>query len=145
MQASREHSDVLSRLSGAGLKIAIDDFGTGFSSLAYLRRYPTDRIKIAQTFVDGIETTSGDAAIVRATIGLTRELGIPVIAEGVERRGQFDLLKAWGCQEVQGRYFSYPLDVDRISRLLREDKPLVPGAAHGDPTQARANQEPAAA
>ena len=139
MDVTREHSDVVSRLHDLGLRIAIDDFGTGFSSLAYLRRYPTDRIKIAQTFVDNIETGSRDAAIVRATLGLTRELGIPVIAEGVERGAQLDLLKAWGCPEVQGHYFSHPLGVEEISRLLMRDEPLVPGAAHGAAPQTRSN------
>ena len=142
MDVTREHSDVVSRLHDLGLRIAIDDFGTGFSSLAYLRRYPTDRIKIAQTFVDNIETESRDAAIVRATLGLTRELGIPVIAEGVERGAQLDLLRAWGCPEVQGHYFSHPLGVEDISRLLLADEPLVPGSSHGEPADAHTDKAP---
>jgi diguanylate cyclase (GGDEF)-like protein len=140
MGATREHSDVVARLHEIGLKIAIDDFGAGFSSLAYLRRYPTDRIKIARTFIDNIETGSRDAAIVKATIGLTRELGIPVIAEGVDRRGQFDLLKAWGCPEVQGHYFADPLAVEEMTRLIQKNEPLVPGAARGERAEALADQ-----
>ena len=128
MKASREHGDVLRRLSEAGLRMAIDDFGTGYSSLAYLREFPADRIKIAQTFVTNLAAAGGDAAIVKATIGLARELGICVIAEGVENREQFDLLKVWGCEEIQGYYFARPMSPDGITKLLRSGKNLRPVA-----------------
>lgn len=83
MIVSGEHSDVLQRLRASGITIAIDDFGTGYSSLGYLRRFPANRIKIAQIFVRDLETNADDAAIIRATIGLARELGIEVIAEAI--------------------------------------------------------------
>jgi diguanylate cyclase (GGDEF)-like protein len=118
MNAYREHADLLLRLRQRGLTIAIDDFGTGYSSLDYLRRFPVDRIKIAQDFVRDLETASGDAAIVKATIGLARELKIDVIAEGVERRRQLELLEGWGCREVQGYYFARPLPPGEITALL---------------------------
>jgi diguanylate cyclase (GGDEF)-like protein len=118
MNAYREHADLLLRLRQRGLTIAIDDFGTGYSSLDYLRRFPIDRIKIAQEFVRDLETAPGDAAIVKATIGLARELGIDVIAEGVERLDQVELLQAWGCREIQGYYFARPLPPDDITSLL---------------------------
>ena len=118
MNAYREHADLLLRLRQRGLTIAIDDFGTGYSSLDYLRRFPVNRIKIAQDFVRDLETASGDAAIVKATIGLARELRIDVIAEGVERRAQLELLEAWGCREVQGYYFARPLPPGEIAALL---------------------------
>jgi EAL domain-containing protein (putative c-di-GMP-specific phosphodiesterase class I) len=122
MEASLEHNDVLQRIHESDVRLAIDDFGTGYSSLDYLRRYPVDRIKIAQTFVADITSDVGDAAIVKATIGLARELKINLIAEGVETREQRDLLIQWGCTEAQGFYFSEPLSADDIKQLLRAGK-----------------------
>jgi diguanylate cyclase (GGDEF)-like protein/PAS domain S-box-containing protein len=119
MEASREHNDVLQRIHDLGVKLAIDDFGTGYSSLDYLRRFPVDRIKIAQTFVADITSDIGDVAIVKATIGLARELKINLIAEGVETQGQRDLLIQWGCSEAQGFYFSEPLTSNEAQRHLR--------------------------
>jgi diguanylate cyclase (GGDEF)-like protein/PAS domain S-box-containing protein len=132
MKASSEHGGMLRRLGEAGLRMAIDDFGTGYSSLAYLREFPADRIKIAQTFVTDLDAVGGDAAIVKATIGLARELGIRVIAEGVERREQFDLLKAWGCEEIQGYYFARPMPADDVTSLLRSGKVLTPAVQEAD-------------
>jgi predicted signal transduction protein with EAL and GGDEF domain len=120
MDAWLEQRDVLMTLRQSGIKIAIDDFGTGFSSLQYLNRFPVDRIKIAQSFVTDLCQASGNAVVVKATIGLARELGLQVIAEGVETLEQLELLKGWGCREVQGYYFSKPLSVDDVSELLRK-------------------------
>jgi diguanylate cyclase (GGDEF)-like protein len=124
MAASREHNDVLNRLRQTGVRLAIDDFGVGYSSLDYLRRFPVDRIKIAQDFVEHIANVSGSAAIVRATIGLARELSINVIAEGVETIEQLELLKGWGCREGQGFYFAKPLEPDDLTPLLRRGRIL---------------------
>jgi EAL domain-containing protein (putative c-di-GMP-specific phosphodiesterase class I) len=118
MVASREHNNILVRLRKIGVKFAIDDFGTGYSSLDYLRRFPADHIKIAQSFILNIETELGDASIVRAIIGLAHELNIKVIAEGVENRTQLDLVQSWGCQQIQGFYFSPPLAAQEINVLL---------------------------
>lgn len=118
MNATREHSDIMIRLRKLGVRIAIDDFGTGFSSFAYLRRFPVDRIKIDQNFVLHLGHEPGAASIVRVTIALGRELGIEVIAEGVETREQLALLTQWGCTEVQGFYFSRPLAVPEMTHLL---------------------------
>jgi diguanylate cyclase (GGDEF)-like protein/PAS domain S-box-containing protein len=128
MDAYREHANLLLRLRRSGLTIAIDDFGTGYSSLDYLRRFPVNRIKIAQEFVRDLEMGTGDAAIVKATIGLARELGIEVIAEGVERLRQLELLQAWGCGEAQGYYFAKPLPPDRVTALLCSAAPLRAGS-----------------
>jgi diguanylate cyclase (GGDEF)-like protein len=122
LAASHEHSDLLLRLRATGVTVAIDDFGTGYSSLDYLRRYPSNRIKIAQNFVSNLETKPGDAAIIRATIGLARELKIDVIAEGVETHVQRDLLKAWGCGEAQGYLFAKPLTPEDALAALRDGK-----------------------
>jgi diguanylate cyclase (GGDEF)-like protein/PAS domain S-box-containing protein len=119
MAAASKHNEMLIRLRGIGVKIAIDDFGTGYSSLDYLRRYPVDRIKIAQNFVKGIGQNVSDDAIVKATIGLARELKIAVIAEGVETSQQAMLLRDWGCHSFQGYYFAEPLSASETELLLR--------------------------
>lgn len=119
MEASREHNDVLLRLRASGLRLALDDFGTGYSSLDYLRRFPVDRIKIAQNFIAELTSNGGNAAIVKAALSLARELGIPAIVEGVETAEQLDLLKMWGCHEVQGFYYAKPLLAADIAPLLR--------------------------
>ena len=119
MAASIEHNEVLNRLRQSGIKLAIDDFGVGYSSLDYLRRFPVDRIKVAGDFVASITTEAGSAAVVKATLGLARELGIRVIAEGVETRRQLELLRNWGCQEAQGYYFAKPLTVEDMTPLLK--------------------------
>jgi EAL domain-containing protein (putative c-di-GMP-specific phosphodiesterase class I) len=118
MGVSREHSDVLERLRQTGIKLAIDDFGTGYSSLEYLRRFRADRIKIAQVFVKELETKPDDAAIVKATIGLARELEVEVIAEGIETATQAQLISGWGCTEAQGFLFSRPLSVEVATAAL---------------------------
>src|SRR6185312_11880546 len=112
-------NDVLLRLREKGHRIAIDDFGSGYSSLDYLRRYPVDRIKIAQTFIADIGVESGNDAIVKAALSLARELNIEVVVEGVETVAQLDLLKAWGARIVQGFYFARPLPVPEVTALLR--------------------------
>ncbi len=119
MEASQDQSDVLVRLREAGLRIAIDDFGTGYSSLDYLRRFPVDRIKVAQTFVKSIESETGSAVIVRAALGLARELNLRAIVEGVENEAQLELLKSWGCHEVQGYYFARPQSAEDMTEFLR--------------------------
>lgn len=112
--------DILGRLQRAGVRIAIDDFGTGYSSLDYLRRLPAHRIKIDRTFVRHLESSPGDAAIVKATIGLARDLGMSVIAEGVETDAQMRRLMEWGCGECQGYFFDRPLNAeDAAERLAR--------------------------
>jgi diguanylate cyclase (GGDEF)-like protein/PAS domain S-box-containing protein len=134
MEASLEHRDALVRLRKTGIRFAIDDFGTGYSSLEYLRRYPADRVKIAQEFVRLIVSDPESAAIVKAIIGLSQDLGMVVIAEGVETSEQLELLKAWGCREVQGYYFARPLAAEDVWPLLqqgniREPEPVVAGTA----------------
>ena len=119
METSLQHNDVILRLRKVGLRIAIDDFGTGYSSLDYLRRFPVDRIKIAQKFIAEVTNTSGDAAIVKAAIGLAQTLNLRVVVEGVETEEQLRLVKAWGCQEVQGYYYSKPIPAEAATALLR--------------------------
>jgi diguanylate cyclase (GGDEF)-like protein/PAS domain S-box-containing protein len=131
MDAWLEQRDVLVHLRELGVKIAIDDFGTGFSSLEYLSRFPVDRIKIPQCFMKDLGSGPGNAAVVKATIGLGRELGLRVVAEGVETREQLELLKTWGCREVQGYYFARPQPAAELTELLRRGSihPSRPPAA----------------
>jgi diguanylate cyclase (GGDEF)-like protein len=119
MDASREHGDVLLRLRKAGFRIAIDDFGTGYSSLDYLRRFPVDRIKIAQQFMFDPTEGSGDA-IIRAAIALAHELKLEVIVEGVETAKHLQRVKSCGGREVQGYYFSRPVQAEAMTALLRK-------------------------
>ena len=117
--ASRKHSDLLQRLRKTGVAVAIDAFGAGYSSLEYLHAFPSSRIKITRNFVTHLETAPGDAAVVRASINLARELKTGTIAEGVETRAQYDLLKQWGCSEVQGVLLAQPLTAEDAGAALR--------------------------
>ncbi len=113
-----ESLQVLEALARLQLSMAIDDFGTGRSSLAYLRRLPVSRIKIDPSFIAALPDADA-AAIVRSIVGLAGSLGLEVIAEGVETRGQADFLAANGCPAVQGFYFAEPMTVTEIEPLLR--------------------------
>jgi diguanylate cyclase (GGDEF)-like protein/PAS domain S-box-containing protein len=120
METNGGHGDIVNQLRALGVRIAIDDFGTGYSSLEYLLVYCVSRIKIAQQFVSGLPGDPGSAAIVRATIGLAREFGIEIIAEGVETATQLEFLVGAGCRCIQGFYFSRPVPAGQATRLLRQ-------------------------
>jgi EAL domain-containing protein (putative c-di-GMP-specific phosphodiesterase class I) len=130
MDASREHNDVLIRLRKSGIHIAIDDFGNGYSSLNYLSRFPVDRIKIAQNFIIDLPTKPRNAMIVKAATQLAHELGLLVVVEGLETAAQLELIRSWGCRQVQGFYFSKPLTVSDMTIALRAGK-MVPAHAGG--------------
>lgn len=126
----------LLELKELGLSIAIDDFGTGFSSLSRLKSFPIDLIKIDMEFVQGISTGSKkDKAIIKGTIQLAKNLGIEVLAEGVETHEQFMFLKEAECDEIQGYYFHKPLlqmklnccwiNQQLFSQILLTNKPWV--------------------
>jgi EAL domain-containing protein (putative c-di-GMP-specific phosphodiesterase class I) len=99
----------LRQLKAMGIRIAIDDFGTGYSSLNYLSRLPADRLKLDKSLVHNLTTQWKDVAIVRAVIELGKELGIAVVAEGVETEQQFQILKNLGCLQVQGYLLARPI------------------------------------
>ncbi|RLJ38329.1 bifunctional diguanylate cyclase/phosphodiesterase [Acidovorax sp. 106] len=100
---------MLNRLSEQGFKLSIDDFGTGYSSLAYLKRLPVDELKIDKSFVMGMEAGEDDAMIVRSTIDLAHNLGLTVVAEGVETAAILERLRALACDEAQGYHISRPV------------------------------------
>jgi diguanylate cyclase (GGDEF)-like protein/PAS domain S-box-containing protein len=102
---------ILRRLKLLGVQIALDDFGTGYSSLSYLHSFPFDKIKIDRSFISDLESNHHSIAIVRAVIGLSRSLNIPILAEGVETQAQHAFLAQEGCDEVQGYLTGRPLEI----------------------------------
>lgn len=107
-------------LRAAGFRVCIDDFGTGYSSLSYLQDLPVDSLKIDRALISGIDSDSRQRAIVSAIIRLAHELDLDVVAEGVERREQLDMLRALGCDFVQGHFFSAPLSSSGMRAWLRQ-------------------------
>ena len=123
---------VLSSLRRRGIKVAIDDFGTGYSSLAYLQRFPIDKLKIDIAFVREITTNPNDAAIALAIISMAHSLKLQVIAEGVESRPQLEYLRRARCDEIQGFFFSRPLDARQLGELVRSGRELPPPPGQSD-------------
>jgi diguanylate cyclase (GGDEF)-like protein len=107
----------LNALSAAGFKLSIDDFGTGYSSLAYLKRLPVDELKIDRSFVMAMETDDDDAKIVRSTIDLAHNMGLTVVAEGVENEAAQRRLASLHCDEAQGYHMSRPLPVAEMAKF----------------------------
>jgi len=101
--------DMFLKIQQLGVRVVFDDFGTGFASLSYLKKFPLDGLKIDQTFVFGLLGDAEDAAIVSSTIGLSKQLGLSVIAEGIEDRSTADFLVRMGCEEGQGYFFGRPV------------------------------------
>ena len=123
----------LDSLRKLGVGLAIDDFGTGYSSLSYLKRLPIQTLKLDRTFVGDIEHDQNDLEISTATISLAHNLGLKVVAEGVETKAQLEFMIEHQCDYVQGYYFSKPLSVNDATKFLKEnracvltDKPKVP-------------------
>jgi diguanylate cyclase (GGDEF)-like protein len=110
----------LARLSRIGLTLSVDDFGTGYSSLANLKRLPVDVIKIDKSFVMEMAVDASDAAIVRSTIDLAHNLGLRVVAEGVESEDAWRQLESLGCDFAQGYFLSRPLPAEACTRMIRE-------------------------
>jgi len=128
MELDREHEQALHRLRNTGLRIAIDDFGTGYSSLEYLSRIPVNRLKIGQTFIANLASKSKSAKIVKAAIGMTHELGLDVVVEGIETAEQLKLVRSFDGHKVQGYYFSKPVAAEQAAALLRMKK-IIPAKA----------------
>ncbi|HKQ29914.1 MAG TPA: EAL domain-containing protein [Burkholderiales bacterium] len=114
----------LNALSDMGIEISLDDFGTGYSSLSYLKRFPIDVLKIDRSFVRDIPTDPDDSAIASAIISMAHNLGIQVVAEGVENEEQLQFLHDHDCDTVQGYYLSRPKPAEEVARYLNTKRPF---------------------
>jgi diguanylate cyclase (GGDEF)-like protein len=126
---------MLRRLKDIHVKIALDDFGTGYSSLAYLKRFPVDELKVDKSFITGVTQSTADAAITDTVIRLAHNLGMQVLAEGVEHEAQRAFLEVHGCDRMQGYLTGRAMDADAFRRRL-EDEPhrrTQPGTSRHDP------------
>ena len=125
---SEENLARIVRLKSLGVLLAMDDFGTGFSSLAYLRRFPMDVLKVDRSFVDRLGREAEDDALVRTIVGLGRRFGMVTVAEGIEDVSQWEALREMGCDLAQGFYLSRPLPAEQAGRLLAGGLPVPAGA-----------------
>lgn len=121
---------LLNELKEMGISIAIDDFGTGYSSLSLLKRLPADILKVDKSFIAGIPGNTSDQTLVTTIINMGHNLGLGLVAEGVENEAQLHFLEERGCREVQGYFFSKPLPAESLQRLL-ESVDCLPESARG--------------
>lgn len=112
--------DILNALGAMGIRLSIDDFGTGYSSLAYLKQLPVAELKIDKSFITSMEGSDNDAVIVRSTIELAHNIGLRVVAEGVEDKQTYDMLAALSCDSVQGYFISRPMPPEEFTRWLQQ-------------------------
>ena len=132
MRHAESAASELCQIKALGVRLAVDDFGTGYSSLSYLTRFPIDALKLDQSFVNDIISSTDDAIVVSAVISMGQALKHRVIAEGVENQEQLAFLRAHGCDEGQGYYFSHPIVAHEFATLLKTGKvPLTPSIYHG--------------
>lgn len=117
--------EVLSSLRKMGVRMAIDDFGTGYSSLNYLKQFPVDTLKIDQSFIRNLPDNKDDAQITRTIISMAHNLGLGVIAEGVETKEQLEFLQQTKCEEVQGYFFSRPLPVNKLIEFAHKKNDVI--------------------
>ncbi len=138
--------DTLQRIRNLGVQIAIDDFGTGYSSLATLRAFPFDKLKVDRSFIRDLGQTPDALAIVKAILGLSRGLRLPVVAEGVETEIQADILKSCGCDQLQGYLLGHPMPIEGFIQLVGAPVPApnakrpfaIEGAAPAEAALSRA-------
>jgi len=117
--------EILNQISKMGIKISVDDFGTGYSSLAYLKRLPVNELKIDRIFVKQITTDRIDATIVQSTVRMARDLGLKVVAEGVEDQETSNLLATYDCDCGQGYFWSRPVPSQELELWLAKTKAVV--------------------
>ncbi len=124
-------AETMIAMSDLGIRISIDDFGTGYSSLNHLKRFPISTVKVDRSFVSDITTDSDDAAIVSAIIAMAHNMGLNVIAEGVETQAQLNYLRNLDCDEIQGYLLSPPLPTNEVEQLLNKVNPTATVAESG--------------
>ena len=117
----KQTAEKMDALKTIGVRFAIDDFGTGYSSLSYLKYFQFDTVKIDKTFIHNLATDSANSAIVEAIIAITKNLGVDVLAEGVEQKEQVEFLKNHHGNQVQGYYYSKPLNEAACTKLLKKN------------------------
>ncbi len=128
MEDGDSAAKTLARIRATGVRIAIDDFGTGYSSLSLLQRFPIDTVKIDRSFVTGDETTSPEGRhVLRAITSMANNLGLEIVAEGVERSDQVSLLGELECAYAQGYFFAHPLDAASVTHLLENGRTTIAG------------------
>lgn len=110
---------ILEKVKSLGFKISLDDFGTGYSSLNYLKHLPIDKLKLDKTFVDTIENSDKDMMIVKSIIDLGHNMALQIVAEGVEREVQVDVLKIMNCDYIQGYYYGMPQPEENMLKLIK--------------------------
>lgn len=123
MTNPKKSIDILSKLDELGIEISVDDFGTGYSSLTYLKKLPLSKLKIDKSFIMDMIEDDNDAMIVRSTIDLAHNLGMSVIAEGIEEKEGMDLLNILGCELGQGYYFSRPIEDEEFEKWFIKNNP----------------------
>jgi diguanylate cyclase (GGDEF)-like protein len=124
MQDIESSLELLHKIKGLGIRLAIDDFGTGYSSLNYLSQLPVDTLKIDRSFIVDLPESKEREDLLRNVIQMSHDLGMSVVAEGVETQSQFDVLKRLKCDEIQGYYYSPPVSAEQF-RILLENQPLI--------------------
>jgi EAL domain-containing protein (putative c-di-GMP-specific phosphodiesterase class I) len=118
-------TSLLNRLRDVGVQLSIDDFGTGYSSLSYLHRFPINTLKIDRSFVSRMVDNNENIEIVRTIVMLAQNLGLDVVAEGVETNEQLALLRKLGCENGQGHFFSKPTDVAGAEKIIFDTYTLI--------------------
>ena len=122
MKNPERSAEILNEFNAAGINISIDDFGTGYSSLAYLQKFPISELKIDKTFITNLTRDSANYPIVKASITMAHDLGITVVAEGIEDDDVHQLLAELGCDRVQGYHYSKPLDFHQLATWLEKNR-----------------------
>jgi EAL domain-containing protein (putative c-di-GMP-specific phosphodiesterase class I) len=122
MQDSEAVVARLQLLHDRGIRFAVDDFGLGYSSLRYLLRFPIDIVKIPKPFIDRVEAGGSEARIARAIVVFAQSLGLPTVAEGVERKSELDILRDLGCCGFQGYFFARPMNATAVVALLADQR-----------------------
>ena len=122
MRNSDSASTALLQLQALGVTLSIDDFGTGYSSLSYLKRFPLDTLKIDRSFIADMNTSAENVSIVEAIVALGQTLGLTIVAEGVEKQGQFETLEKLGCEQLQGYLFSKPMPASQVSAFWEHQR-----------------------